>query len=396
MEAIAYNCLVFSAESLLASARDQTGLKDMGAGGWQEGLDRLVDSLGREARLSEVGEQIATAQLVGFISARLRVTDWHSRHPEIGEAPVPPPVVINGQPRTGTTILFDLLAQDPGFRVPLTWEVGNPDPPPETATYETDPRIAESEAGTAMTEALLPGFQAIHPSGARRGQECVAITAGDFRSLLYSTVFHVPSYTRWLLWEADMTSAYDYHRRFLQLLQWRHPAQRWLLKSPAHQWSLGSLFSEYPDAAIVHTHRDPLKVMASTASLAAFLQRLATDHTSVPEQAAEWSAHLIAGNERSVEAREDGTVPAGRAVDVQFGDLMADPFGTIATTYERLGIPYTAKAEKRMRHFLADNPADRHGVHRYAFSDTGLDEADMRVRTARYEEYFGVAREALD
>jgi hypothetical protein len=386
---------VLTVGSLLAAATEETGLTDMGEDTWQEGLDRLLHSLRTEARLNEIGVEVVAATLRGHLTGRLWVTDWHCRHPEIGTAPVPDPVVILGQPRTGTTILFDLLAQDSRFRAPLTWEVAQPHPPPETSTYQTDARIAAAAAATAMTEALVPGFQAIHPSGPLRGQECVAITAGDFRSLLFSTVFHVPSYTRWLLWDADMAPAYRYHRRFLQLLQWRHPGERWLLKTPGHQWCLGTLFAEYPKATIVHTHRDPLKVLASTASLTAHLQRLASDQTSIPEEAAEWVDYLVLGNDRSVDAREDGTVPAAQAIDIHFAELMADTPATISAIYGRLGLPLTPEAAMRMRSFLGDNPADKHGVHTYAWSATGLDADEVRRRTKRYEAYFHVPREAL-
>lgn len=382
--------------SLLDRATAATGLTDLGEQSWEEGLRRLVSSLRAEGDLHEIGREVAASMITGALESRLWVTDWHRRHPEMATAPVPDPIVIVGQPRTGTTILFDLLAQDEQFRVPLSWEVARPHPPPETVTYRTDPRIEEAAALATMTEALAPGFQAIHPTGPLRGQECVAITAGDFRSLLFSTVFHVPSYTRWVLSEADMSPAYRYHRRFLQLLQWRHGGRRWLLKSPAHQWHLGALFAEYPNATIVHTHRDPLVVLASTASLTAHLQRVARPETSIPEEAAEWVDYLVEGNDRSVAAREDGTVPSGRAIDVHFGPLVRDPWGTIAALYRRLGIGVTPDADLAMRSFLDQNPADKSGVHRYAFSATGLDVPAVRRRTRRYEEYFGVRQELLD
>ncbi len=381
--------------ALVAGAQAATGLSDFGEDTWQEGLERLLVSLHDEAQLNAIGVEVAAAIIREALQSRLWVTEWHRREPAMGAAPVPAPVVVLGQPRTGTTILFDLLAQDTRFRAPLTWEVAQPNPPPDTATYATDPRIAEAEAAQAMRDALNPGFQAIHPSGALRAQECVSIYAGDFRSLLFSTVFDVPSYTRWLLWDADMSSAYRYHRRFLQLLQWRHPGERWLLKSPAHQWDLPDLFREYPDATIVQPHRDPLKVIASTASLASFLHLLARDSTSIPALAPGWADWLVLGNDRSVDAREDGTVPAGRAADVQFRDFMAAPFESVASVYGSLGIPFTAEAEGAMKQFLADNPADKHGVHRYTFSATGLDVEATRRRTARYERYFNVAREEL-
>jgi Sulfotransferase family len=381
--------------SLLARATDETGLSDLGEDSWEEGLDRLVASLQNEGDLTEVGEGVAAAMIVDFLKSRLWVTDWHRRHPEIARSKVADPVLVIGQPRTGTTILFDLLAQDQRFRVPLTWEVAQPHPPPETATYRTDARIQDSAVAQAMTESLIPGFQAIHPSGPQRGQECVAIIAGDFRSLLFSTAFHVPSYSRWLVWEADMTPAYRYHRKFLQLLQWRHGGERWLLKSPAHQWCLSTVFAEYPDATIVHTHRDPLKVVASTASLTAHLQRMAREQTSIPEQAAEWVDYLVEGNDRSVAAREDGIVPAKRAIDLHFRALMSDPWGTIAGVYEQLRMALRPDVKDAMRVFYDENPADKHGVHRYTFSATGLEVGEVRLRTRHYEDYFEVPQEPL-
>ena len=384
-----------TAASLVEGAAAETGLVDLGEDTWQEGLDRLVHALRTEADLNEVGTQVAASQLRDHLKSRLWVTDWHRRHPEIGRAGIAAPVVVLGQPRTGTTILFDLLAQDPRFRAPLTWEVANPHPPPETATFDTDPRIELAAVASAVSEAIIPGFQAIHPSGPQRAQECVSITAGDFRSLLFSTVFHVPSYTRWLLWDADMAPAYRYHRMFLQLLQWHYPAEPWLLKTPGHQWCLPALLDEYPDATLVYTHRDPLKVIASTASLTAHLQRLASDHTSVPVLGAEWADYLVEGNNRSVDAREDRVVAPGRAVDITFGAFMTEPFDTVSAVYDRLGLELTPSVEARMRAFLADNPSDKHGVHAYTFSATGLDERATRRRTARYEEYFHVPRENL-
>ena len=384
-----------TAASLVEGAAAETGLVDLGEDTWQEGLDRLLHALRTEADLNDVGAQVAASQLRDHLKSRLWVTDWHRRHPEIGRAGIAAPVVVLGQPRTGTTILFDLLAQDPRFRAPLTWEVANPHPPPETATFDTDPRIELAAVASAVSEAIIPGFQAIHPSGPQRAQECVSITAGDFRSLLFSTVFHVPSYTRWLLWDADMAPAYRYHRMFLQLLQWHYPAEPWLLKTPGHQWCLPALLDEYPDATLVYTHRDPLKVIASTASLTAHLQRLASDHTSVPVLGAEWADYLVEGNNRSVDAREDRVVAPGRAVDITFGAFMTEPFDTVSAVYDRLGLELTPSVEARMRAFLADNPSDKHGVHAYTFSATGLDERATRRRTARYEEYFHVPRENL-
>jgi hypothetical protein len=387
---------VFDVDRIVTTARDATGLDDFGEATWQEGLERLVGALRGEARLHELGEQIAGGELVEYLSTRLGLVDWRKRHPEIAAVDVTPPIVIVGQARTGTTILHDLLAQDPANRVPLTWEVDRPVPPPETATYETDPRIAASQEQLDGVELVIPGFQAMHPMGALLPQECVRMTGGDFRSLIFPTQYRVPSYAHWLLDEADMAPAYRWHRLYLQHLQSRHPAPRWVLKSPGHLWCLGALLAEYPNALLVQTHRDPLRIIASLSSLMSVLRRLGSDEISQPENAAEWAGYLAAGLDRSVAAREDGTVPAGRVVDVQFRAFMADPFTTIREIYDRLGLELTETSEQRMRAFLAVNTTEKHGGHQYTFSDTELDIGEWRERTRRYQEYFDVPSESLD
>jgi hypothetical protein len=380
-------------ETLVAQARQATGHDDLGEDTWQEGLERLVRAVNDEAGLNDLGEQIVAGDLVGYLTNRLNITDWHNRFPEIAAGQVTAPIFIVGQARTGTTILHDLLAQDPTSRLPLTWEVDTPHPPPETATYDTDPRIAVSDATLQASELLIPGFLSMHPMGAVLPQECVRITGGDFRSIIFATQYHVPSYARWLLDEADMAPAYRWHRRFLQLLQWRHPAERWVLKSPAHIWCLGALLAEYPDALLVQTHRDPATIVASLSSLMSVLRSMYTDTTSIPGCAEEFTEYLVLGLDRSVDARDDGTIAGDRVVDVQFRDFMADPFVTIRDVYDRLGMTLSDTTEARMRAFLGDHSRDKHGSHTYTFTATGVDLDALRARTRRYETRFDVAEE---
>ena len=382
------------AERLVSQARELTGLDDLGDDTWGEGLGRLLASLEAEARLNDVGLQVVTADLLSHLTNRLRIVAWRRDHPEVARGTIRAPLVIVGQPRTGTTILYDLLAQDPPHRAPLSWEVDRPCPPPETASYATDPRIAEVQAQLDVACQLVPGFTAFHPLGARLAQECVRITGADFRSMIFATQYRVPSYARWLLWAADMAPAYRWHRRTLEHLQSRHAGERWLLKSPGHVWCLGALLAEYPDAVLVQTHRDPLRVIASVSALVALLRRMACDDPSVADAATEYVDYIIEALDRSIAARRDGTVPPNRVIDVQFSAFMADPFGTIRTIYDRLGRQLDAATEGRMRDFLAAHPGDP-GGHRYTFADTRLDAGELRDRVRRYQEHFDVPSERV-
>jgi hypothetical protein len=386
----------FDADALLEAARAATGHTDMGEPTWREGLGRLLDDLDGPARLNDLGRTIVDAEVVGYLSNRMDILAWRHAHPDVADGTVTRPIVIVGQPRTGTTILYDLLAQDPANRAPLTWEVDRPCPPPETATYLSDPRIAEAELVAAMPDMIIPGFTDFHPLGARLAQECVRMTGGDFRSMIFPTQYDVPEYNRWLLHEADMAPAYRWHRIYLQHLQSGHAGDRWLLKSHAHLWSLGALLDEYPDALVVQTHRDPVRVIASISALVALLRSMASDHSTVARAAAQYADDIMVGLDRSIEARQDGTLRADQVVDVRFDEFMADPFTTIGTVYDALGLDFTADAEARMRSFLADHPGDGGGGgSRYTFADTGLDADELRARGRAYQEYFDVPSEPV-
>ncbi|MBM3131439.1 MAG: sulfotransferase [Chloroflexi bacterium] len=379
--------------SLLDAARKRTGFDDFGGETFKVGLGKLIESWEKEARLSTLGRFIARTDTVDLLASRLQIVHAFKEHPEIAMGKVARPIVIIGMPRTGTSILHELMAQGPNLRTPLSWEVARPIPPPEKETYETDPRIAEVDKKLAQTDRILPHFKKMHPMGARLPQECVAITSHEFASMLFPTFYHMPGYTRWLHNEANMAPAYAFHRRMLQLLQWHCPGERWVLKSPGHLWSLEALMAEYPDACLIQTHRDPIKILASLVSLVSTLQLMTSRFTDPLEAAREWSEHIAVALDRSVTAREKGVIPGDQVIDVQFDTFMADPFAAIREIYDRFGLRYTPEAESRMRRFLAANPDDKHGKHTYRFADTGLDLVEERRKVQRYQEFFGVRSE---
>jgi hypothetical protein len=356
---------------------------------WRDGLDRLVS----EARLNDLGVEIAALDVVRALKNRLQIVEWRKAHPEVAAEQIVRPIFIVGQPRTGTTILFDLLAQDPQLRPPLTWEVDAPYPVPQPETYDSDPRIAETQASIEMSEQIIPGFMAFHPMGALVGQECVRITAGQFCSMIFSVQYRLPTYYKWLLHEADHRPAYRYHRIFLQHLQSGVPGH-WLLKSPAHLWHLDDLVAEYPDALIVQTHRDPLNVISSISALTNHLRRMASDETSVAECAQQSCEEIVVGLQRGMTLRDSGVVAPDQVIDVQFADFVHDPFATIRRLYTRLDRELTPVAEQRMRDFLAAHPGDGGGG-RYTWADTGLDAGLLRAQVSTYQERYGVPSEPL-
>jgi len=381
----------FQPDHLVEQACELAGSDDFGDDDtWRDGLARLCDGLVSEARLNDLGVEIAVLDVIRPLTGRLQIVKWRKENPAVAAQPVTRPIFIVGQPRTGTTILFDLLAQDPALRPPLTWEVDNPWPLPRPETYATDPRIAETQASIEMSEQIVPGLLAFHPMGALVGQECVRITAGQFCSMIFPVQYRLPSYSRWLLYEADHQPAYAYHRMFLQHLQSGVPGQ-WLLKSPAHLWQLDALVAEYPDALIVQTHRDPLNVISSISALTHHLRHLASDESSITECAAQSREEIVAGLERGMKLRDS---LSQRVVDVQFADFIRDPFATIRGSYAELGRELEPVAEQNMRAFLAGHPGDGGGS-RYSWADTGLDAGLVREQVRVYQDCYGVPDEPL-
>ena len=219
------------------------------------------------------------------------------------------------------------------------------------------------------------------------------LTQHEFRSDQLCGTQQVPSYAAWLA-QADLRPAYAYHKQMLQLLQWRAPADRWVLKAPSHLGCLDVLRAVYPDARIVQTHRDPLVVMASAMSILFATAWLRSDEIDV-DSMQEWfsgenCARLL---QAASDLRDTGELPESEVYDVRYADLTKQPFVVIPRLYEHLGIPFGDEAESRMRAYLDSKPRGGHGVHRYSFADTGFDLATERARFAAYQERFAVESE---
>jgi hypothetical protein len=374
---------------LLDEARARTGLHDFGDDGFREPLRRLLESYEREARLTLLGRIAARQDTVRLLSNRLRLLDDRRRHPEIAAQSIRQPLFITGLPRTGTTLMHGLLAQDPANRAPLNWEMLFPSPPPGRPGARRDRRAEAAARQIRWFHRLAPDFQRIHPIGARMAEECLIITSHSFLSFQFQTSYRVPHYQAWL--EAqDLRPAYRQHREFLQQLQWQAPPRQWVLKAPAHLYGIEAIFAAYPDAGVVLTHRDPLEVVASVASLHSVLRDTFSDGVDPVEVGAEVCARWSAGITRALRDRDGGRVPAGRFADVMYTDLLRDPIGAVRRVYAQFDRPLTPAAEERMRRFLATHPKDKFGRHDYSLEQFGLDAATVREQFRDYRRRFGL------
>ena len=376
----------------LAAAEQATGLTDFGDDDFREGLERLVRALEAEARLSLLGRLMARAEIARILSSRLRIEALFAAHPEIGRERVVAPLFVTGLARTGTSLLHELLWRDPNHRVPLAWEMMDPADAARASEVDPAPAIARAAQEIELQNHALPATRTMHELGAELPNECIYLFAHEFATDMFTGFFQIPSYTMWMA-TRDHTPLYAHHRRLLQLLQWRRPAQRFVLKAPSHLNHLRELFAAYPDARVVITHRDPLRVLGSLANLMASLRWTRSDHvdhSAVIAAMAFGHAYLA---EQVMKQRDSGALPADRILDVRYCDLVADPAGAIRAIGEWQGAPLGADAAAAIRQWVDARPKDRHGAHEYAFADTGLDLATERARHAEYQRRYDVPSE---
>ncbi len=370
-------------EDLLAAAETETGLSDFGDDSFREGLERLVASLRKEAALNAVGRKGVRRLLVGLLAQRLQVEDWYRRHPEIDDERIDAPLFGVGLPRTGSTALAFLLAEDPTVRYLRRWEAPEPCPPPSTVVGP-DPRIARAEAQTALQARVTPRLAALVPFSATGPYECQDLMGLDFRSTYFQAYAHVPSYASWLLRETDLGSTYRYVRRVLKLLQWGAPTRPWRLKNPSHLLFLPALDAAFPDARFVMTHRDPADVLLSVADTYAEVAGMFSDDVDRRYLGALNVEHWSVGMERALAFRDAGNDP--RFYDMHFAAVQRDPIGEVRGLYAWLGEPVSEAFEAGMRRWWREHAESRAPNVHPDPADFGLDLAEIRPLFAAYVE----------
>jgi hypothetical protein len=336
-------------DDVLQTAATQTGLDDFGDDSFREGLDILLSSLRDEARLNAKGEAFIYHRITGYLGQRLQVEDWYRRHPEIDEVPLKAPLIGLGLPRTGSTALSLLLAQDPDVRYLRQWESTQPCPPPSTV-QGVDPRIPPDKGEVLGTRRHVPG-------DARGPMECHELMALDFKSHIFQSFARVPAYSAWLVEEADLTAALAYERRVLKLLAWGEPTRPWRLKCPSHILWLDHLNRVFPDAQFVMTHRDPTDVILSVADLYADIIGMFTDDIDRPYIGRLNVEHWSTGIARAMQFRAAGNDE--RFYDIDFRVMQADPIGEVRGLYRWLGQPVSEEFESSMQSWWTQAAAER-------------------------------------
>jgi hypothetical protein len=384
---------LFDEEDLLDAARKETGLDDFGPPHFREGMGVLIESLGNDAQIKDEVVPRARALFMGRLTMRLRVQDWLNHHPEVYDERVEAPICIIGSPRSGSSIMHELWSLDPGTRNPLAWEVRNPIPPPETATYLTDPRIAALQAQMGgAPEAAAAGTPAVpHRSGAMLPSEDVEITMLEFASVIPMVTFYVPRYTRWLFEEVEYGPVYRYLTSFLKLLQSRCPGSPWVLKSLYSMHYMDAFLAAYPDARVIWMHRDPVTATASGVHLvqmAAGGSSDRVDRVDLARDVAHWS---VVRHELSVDVQERGMLAPEKLFNVRYPEFVADHVGMLEQIYEHFEMELRPEVEQAMRDYVGAHPADElGGRHEYSLEQSGLDTREYRERFRRYQEYFDI------
>ena len=351
----------------------------------REGLDRLVQSLDREARLCTFGRFAIRNTLQRAAESRFRVERAFAEDPAIRDEPIEAPVFIVGMPRTGTTILHALLHLDGNHRAPLSWECLLPYPAPRPEDYVANDRIDTIRAEFERIFRLVPDFRKKHYMTADSPQECIAITALNFTSFQFLAQAYLPEYHEWFV-HADQERNLDWHRRFLQFLQSggvRSP--RWLLKSPVHLMRLRTLFAVYPDARVIMTHRHPAQVVPSVASIVSSMRSFYSDREDARrtgrEQLRIWADYVAKSlDDRRALGREE------QIVDVLFDDFVGDQMAVVDSIYEHFGWSLESEDRARMEAFLRDEPRDKHGTHEYSLRQIGVTAEEI---DRNYSHYLG-------
>jgi hypothetical protein len=360
----------------------------LGDDGFAPALGALLLAYRREAALSPFGRLAARWDIERFLTNLRRLRDEEARSPEIRDEKVAAPLIVTGLPRSGTSFLHGLLAEDPANQAVRCWQTVYPYP----EAGREDRRASRVAWQLRAFRLLAPNLRRIHPMDSLSPQECTEITAHAFQSLRFDTTHHVPSYRAWLDARGH-AEGYRFHRRFLQHLQHQQGRRRWVLKCPDHVFALDALHGAYPDARIVFVHRDPAKILPSVANLTDVLRAPFTRRTDPMQIGRQVLRDWTLGARLMVAADQDWPFASPPPFHAQYRDIVARPLETLLRLYRHFGMTLDDAARARIARRAAARPDGGYGRNVYNPADYGLDAGAMRHDFRAYVEHFDVMPE---
>ena len=382
-------------DSILQEARAATGLADFGPQDFLQRLHLLCDEWGSDGGLVNLGRLSLRNKLLSHAKSRLLIEDLLSRHPQIHDVQITAPIIVAGLPRSGTTHLLNLMAADSRLRALPLWESYEPVPMPGEQLLETgvDPRYQRCDDTWQMMQSLSPLLAAMHPMNPDHIHEELELMGPDFASYNYEWLSVSP---RWRdhYYATDQTPHYQYMKTVLKILTWQDGDStgentRWVLKCPQHLEQLPVLQKVFPDATIAVTHRDPVSVIQSAATMLAYGQRISRARVDLQALISYWSDRLVHLLQACVSDRDQ--LPAGQSIDVPFHEFMADDLAMVEKIYARANLAMTPAARRELQAYIDDHPRGKHGSVVYNLrEDFGVEPADLRARFDFYFQRFPV------
>ena len=381
---------------LLEKAASDVGLDDFGDDWFEAPMEVLLGSLNHEANLNEAGQWAAQKQFSHVLHSRLMAQRWFGDRPEILARPISRPIVIVGPMRSGTTRLHRLLAVDRRFNHLRCFETISPVPRPDFIEViegiKSDQRPAIARRIMAIARLANPRTLAIHPTGPFEPEEELGLLVASMWGMKHETQWSIPTYARWC--EAqDATPAYLHMANLLRLVGWSQQApidRPWLLKTPQHMLDLPALLRVFPDARLIFTHRDPVKLVGSAASLAWNQTIIYSNKTNPRDLGREWLRKTLLKVQRMQEARR--SIPDSDMIDVHYDDMDRDWFGTMKRVYEFLSLDI-GPAVPAMKQYLSRSKRLKRRPHKYSLAEFGIADGEVRERFSNYSRTFDIASE---
>ena len=365
-----------STGEILKAARRRTRLHDWGNTFFLEPLQRLVDAFEDEANLTPFGRMVTRNLLIYQVSQRLYNQDYLQRHPEAATLELRAPVIVVGMPRTGTTLAYKLLCQDPANRPLMFWESIQP-APLRPLPMVSNRKILRGRIAARIIHRLAPGLKHVHPLDPGGPEECTWLMANTFVCPAFGMFGRIPSYVDWL-WNLDLgtwSKVYEDYANQLRIIQHQRDTGQWVLKSPVHYMSLEPLLRAIPNARIIFTHRDSVDVVPSACSLFAVLRGMGTEHQDMAELGKLMLEDLARGMQRAQEAHDSHP---DRVIKVHYQQLTKDPVETIRTIYTHFGIPFDDALAVGLDWWLAESKHVK--SHTYGLDQFGLDPKEVQER----------------